>query len=288
MNADLQTAAAFIHSTARVLERRRFAHLFEGASAEPVVHALRAYRNDDGGFGHAIEPDMRAPTSQPVGIHTALEILHEVGVRDDAMIRAAGDWLTTITRDDGGIPFVLEDAMAYPHAPWWQYSDESSAIQTPVNATAFHRLGAQHPWLDRADEFCFRQIATLDLSGLTTQPGYALQFGVAFLNVHPDAARADRALDELAPALDPLSAADPDPNAEVTSPLDLAPTPDSRSRRLFDDAIIDRHLDALAAAQQDDGGWKVSWPDWNPAAALEWRGVATINALRLLRANGRV
>ena len=34
------------------------------------------------------------------------------------------------------IPFVLENAMTYPHAPWWQYSDESSAIQTPINAAA--------------------------------------------------------------------------------------------------------------------------------------------------------
>jgi hypothetical protein len=288
MTVDLNAAKTFLHANGRLLERRRFGYLFEGASAKPVLHALRAYRNDDGGFGHAVEPDMRAPTSQPVGVHTVLEVLHEIGVRDDPMIAAAGDFLTTITRPDGGIPFVLEDAMAYPHAPWWQFTDESSAIQTPANAAAFHRLGAQHPWLDGADEFCFRQIAELDLGGLTTEPGYALQFGVAFLNATPDAARAEAALDALAPALAPLATAEPDPSAEVTSPLDLAPEPGSRSRRLFDDAAIERHLDALEAAQQDDGGWRVSWPDWNAAAALEWRGVATVNALRLLRANGRV
>jgi hypothetical protein len=288
MTVDLNAASAFLNANARVLERRRFARMFEGGSAEPVVHALRAYRNDDGGFGHAIEPDMRAPTSQPVGIHTALEILHEVGVREDPIIAAAGDWHGSITRDDGGIPFVLEDAMAFPHAPWWQYSDESSPIQTPINAAALHRLGARHPWLERADEFCFRQIAELDLSSLTTEPGYALQFGVAFLNAHPDAARTEEALDALAPALAPLAAQEPDPSAEVTSPLALAPDPGSRSRRLFDDATIDRHLDALEGAQQDDGGWRVTWPDWNPAAALEWRGVATMHALGVLRANRRV
>jgi hypothetical protein len=288
MTVDLNAAATFIHANARLLERLRFARLFDDGGAEPIVHLLRAYRNDDGGFGHAIEPDMRAPSSQPVGVHTVLEILHEAGARDDELIRGAGDFLLTITRDDGGIPFVLEDAIAHPHAPWWQYADESSPIQTPINAAAFHRLGATHPWLDRADVYCFRQIDELDLSGITTQPGYALQFGVAFLNEVPDAERAERALDALAPALEPLAAAEPDPSAEVTSPLDLAPDPASRSRRLFDDATIGRHLDALEAAQQDDGGWNVSWPDWNPAAAIEWRGVATLHALRLLRANGRL
>jgi hypothetical protein len=288
MTVDLNAAATFLHANARLLERRRFAHLFEQGSAEPVVHVLRAYRNDDGGFGHAIEPDMRAPTSQPVGVHTALEVLHEVGVHDDPMIETAGDFLASITRADGGIPFVLENAMAYPHAPWWRYSDESSAIQTPVNAAALHRLGSQHPWLEGASEFCFRTIAGLNLSGVTSEPGYALQFGVAFLNATPDPERAEAALDALAPALAPLAAAEPDPSAEVTSPLDLAPEPGSRSRRLFDPATIDRHLDALEAAQQDDGGWRVSWPDWNAAAAIEWRGVATLHALRLLRANGRL
>ena len=288
MTVDLPAATTFMQSNARLLERRRFAHLFEQGGADPVVHLLRAYRNPDGGFGHAIEPDMRAPTSQPVGVHTALEILHEVGVTDDALIETAGDFLLTIARDDGGIPFVLEGALAYPHAPWWQYADESSPIQTPINAAAFNRLGARHPWLERADEFCFRTIAGLDLSGLTTEPGYALQFGVAFLDVHPDAGRAEQALDALATALQPLIGAEPDAGAEVTSALDLAPEPGSRARRLFDEATIDRHLDALEAAQQDDGGWRVSWPDWNPAAAIEWRGVATLDALRLLRANGRV
>jgi hypothetical protein len=288
MTIDLNAAAAFLHSNARVLELRRYAALFDGGSAEPVVHALRAYRNDDGGFGHAIEPDMRAPTSQPVGIHTALEILHEVGVRDDPMIGAAADWLTTVTRDDGGIPFVLEDAMAYPHAPWWQYEDTSSEIQTPINAAALHRLGVRHPWLDRASEFCFDRIAHLDLGGLTTEPGYALQFGVQFLNAVPDADRAERTLDALAPALEPLKTVEADPHAEVTSPLALAPGPDARSRRLFDQDTIDRHLDAVEAAQQDDGGWRVTWPDWNPAATIEWRGVATMNALVVLRANGRI
>jgi hypothetical protein len=288
MTVDLNAAERLLHSTARVLERRRFAHMFEGGPAGPVVDALRAYRNDDGGFGHAIEPDMRAPSSQPVGVHTTLEILHEVGVHDDPMIDAAAGYLATITRDDGGIPFVLEDALDHPHAPWWQYEDGSSPIQTPVNAAALCAVGSRHPWLDGASEYCFRQIADLDLSGLTTQPGYALQFGVAFLNATPDAERADQALDALAPALAPLATAEPDPNAEVTSALDLAPTPGSRARRLFDDATIERHLDAVEAAQLQDGGWKVSWPDWNPAATLEWRGVATMDALKLLHANGRI
>ena len=45
--------------------------------------ALRAYRNADGGFGHALEPDLRGTVSQPGGDPTALEVLDEAGVLDD-------------------------------------------------------------------------------------------------------------------------------------------------------------------------------------------------------------
>jgi hypothetical protein len=231
---------------------------------------------------------MRAPVSQPVGIHSAMEILHEAGVHDDPMIRPAADWLTTITNPDGGIPFMLDTALPYPRAPWWQASEGSSPIQTPVNAAALHALGLRHPWLDGADEYCFRQLAEIDLSRIGDEPGYGLTFGIAFLDAVPDADRAEAALDALAPALAPLAAAEPDPAAERPSPLGLSPRPGSRSRRLFDDAVIERHLDALEAAQQSDGGWTVPWPEWNAAATCEWRGLITVHSLKLLRDNGRV
>ena len=274
---NLDAARSFLYTNGRVLERRRFAHLFDGGPKEPVLDALRAHRNEDGGFGHAIEPDMRAPESQPVGVHTTMEILHEIGVQDP-MIGPAADWLQTVTRDDGGIPFVLEtDA---PHAPWWAFSDASSVTQTAANAAALHNLELRHSWLDGADEFLFGRIAQLDASKVTEDIGlgYDVLFCVHFLDAHPDDARATAALDGLAPI--PTA----DPGSEHPSALDLSPRPGSRSRRHFD---VESDLDALERAQQDDGGWRVAWPDWNAAAAVEWRGVATVNALSILRANGR-
>ena len=145
MTVDLQAAQTFIYAHARLLERHRLAYLLEQAGPEPVVQTLRAYRNPDGGFGNAIEPDMRAPDSQPVGIHTVLEFLHEVGVHDDEIISGAADWLTTITRADGGIPFCLPSALDYPRNPIWQPADASSSIQTAANAAALHELGVEHP-----------------------------------------------------------------------------------------------------------------------------------------------
>jgi hypothetical protein len=196
------------------------------------------------------------------------------------MIGSAGDWLASVTRDDGGIPFCLPSVADYPHAPWWQPSDASSLIQTAANAAALHALGARHAWLDGATEFCWQKIDALDVSG-----AYEALFAVAFLDAVPDPARAEAALDAIASG---LRVAEPGSGGDVHTPLDFSPWPGSRSRRLFDAATIERDLDALEAAQRDDGGWTVGFPAWNPVAAHEWRGIATVNALRTLRANGRL
>jgi hypothetical protein len=81
---------------------------------------------------------------------------------------------------------------------------------------------------------------------------------------------------------------DPDAVGEVHGPLDFASAPDSLARQLFDQRTIDAHLDHLVHGQQDDGGWTFNWPQWSDAAAHDWRGFMTVEALSVLRANGRI
>src|SRR5690606_13853442 len=73
MGLDLAAAAAFMARHARVLDRRRFEFLLGSTSADAVSAAVDAYRNPDGGYGWGIEPDLRAPESQPAGALHALE-----------------------------------------------------------------------------------------------------------------------------------------------------------------------------------------------------------------------
>jgi hypothetical protein len=69
-------------------------------------------------------------------------------------------------------------------------------------------------------------------------------------------------------------------------PLDFAPTPGGPARALFSPGVVEADLQRLAAAQQADGGWRVDFTSYSPAAALEWRGHATVGALLQLRADG--
>jgi hypothetical protein len=284
---DFDAAAAFLAASARILDRRVFERLFQGGPAAPVRDAVGAYRNDDGGFGHALEPDCRTAASQPAAVEMALRLMDATDTWDTAVVTRACDWLARVAPAEGGAAFVEPSVSEGPHAPWWVPVDghPASLIQTGQLAGVLHARGVTHPWLDRATEVMWDRI-----SELTEPSGYEM-FGVlAFLQDVPDRARADEALKRVGPLLFSrnLVALDPEAAGEVHSPLDFAATPDSVARPLFDQATITAHLDHLASAQRDDGGWMFNWASWSPAAEADWRGFLTIDALRILRANGRV
>jgi hypothetical protein len=296
MNApDFDAAAAFIAANARVIDRRRFGRLFGDDDARPVRDAVAAYRNEDGGFGHALEPDCRAPGSQPLAVEMALRIMNETGAWDDALVRGACDWLAAIAPAEGGAAGSEPSLLAWPHAPWWVPEEDhpASVIATGLIAGTLHARNVNHPWLGRATELMWARIDALARSGgagLQGGPGgeYEMLGVLAFLQHVPDRDRAHEFFGRVGPLIleRKMAALDPDEPGEVHFPLDFAPEPDSLARELFDKATIKANLDHLAQAQLDDGGWTFNWLAWSPAAEREWRGFLTVDSLRLLRANG--
>ena len=247
---------------------------------------MAAYRNFDGGFGFALEPDCRAAASQPAAVEMALRLLDLADEWDPGLVTDAVDWLTAVAPAEGGAAFVLPTVAEGPHAPWWVPEDghPASLIQTGQLAGVLHARGFAHPWLDRATEVMWSRIDTL-----AAPSGYEM-FGVlAFLQHVPDRQRAAAAFARVGPLLisGGLVALDPSAEGEVHSPLEFAPLPSSLARGLFSEATIDAHLDHLAGGQRDDGGWMFNFPSWSPAAEADWRGFITVDILRILRANGR-
>jgi len=282
---DFDAAAAFVAANARVIDRRRFERLFTGGPSAPVRDAVAAYRNSDGGFGHGLEPDCRAPGSQPAAAEMALRILDEAGAWDQSLVRGACDWLATVAPATGGAAFVEATLDGWAHAPWWVPEDghPASLIATGMLAGTLHARGFAHPWLDRATEVMWDRIAML------AEPQPYEMFGVlAFLQHVPDRDRAEDAFGRVGPLIleRELVTLDPQAPGETHGVLDFAPEPTSLARRLFDDAAVKAALDHLAQAQLGDGGWTFSWLSWSPAAERDWRGFLTVDALRVLRANG--
>ena len=73
-----QRAKNFIMDQGRALDQRRFEFHFEDGSADAVLAALTLYQNDDGGFGHSLEPDIRTPFSSAIVTTVGFQILREI------------------------------------------------------------------------------------------------------------------------------------------------------------------------------------------------------------------
>ncbi|MFD5328423.1 hypothetical protein [Streptomyces sp. NPDC127092] len=293
----LARAEQFVWLTARVLEQRRFAYHFLGGGADPVEAALTAYLNEDGGYGHALEPDLRGPVSQPLHTAHALRVLDSIGRCGGLRVERICRYLTEVSTHDGALPAVHPSQRGYPAAPFVPVVDAppSELLTTGPVVGLLHRNQVWHAWLFRATEFCWAAVDALD----KTHP-YEVQAAVAFLDGVPDRARAQAASDRLGRlvrerrlvVLDPDRPEDyPVPEGyapgEHHHPYDYARVPDSLARRWFTDEEMSRSLDHLAAAQEDDGGWPVTWRQWAPGTALEARPIVTVEALRALRAHGR-
>ena len=279
----------FMDANARLLDRRRMELAVGAGDPEATLAALAAHRNPDGGFGWALEPDSRGRASQPVAALHAFEVFEEVAPTTSPLAGGLLDWLDAIAVESGAVPFALPGGASAGSAPMWATADtESPSLHmTCVVLGIAHRVAghdpavAAHPWLRRATDWATREIAVLDGPRDAIEFRYVLQL--------LDALDAREELERLGAHLPPdgtlaVKGGKPD---EAMRPLDFSPEPDRPIRDLFDRQTIESDLDRLESEQHEDGGWDVDWKHWSPAGGLEWRGWATVRAVRILRANGR-
>ena len=116
---------------------------FEGGNPRDVADALLAYQNEDGGFGHALEPDCWNPGSTPVATWTAIKYMLAVGFDDMTHPAYQGVWKYLASgkdREDYGWRFSVPENDRWPRAPWWSYGEQNNRdnyANVTVGLTAF-------------------------------------------------------------------------------------------------------------------------------------------------------
>jgi hypothetical protein len=223
------------------------------------------------------------------------------------MVRAAVGYLKAtldpVARTWRIVPEATADA---PHAPWWRQEDLEERFQGFVlnpKADLVAQLyalcpSADEPWLDGLAMDVVREVearaAGLEMHDL---------IGVAHLLDAPHVAPGVRG--RLLTLAVPIAEAAVGRTAEAWSgyglkPLALAPRPESALAAALD-APLRAQLDHLVATQADDGAW---WPVWTwgedadgdaevgagawAGSRVAWAGMLTLDALRQLRAFGRL
>jgi hypothetical protein len=305
-------ARDFIKTQARLLDRALFEHRFEDAPAKRVAAALSRYQNADGGFGHALEPDVRTPHSSALATGIGLTLLKELGFSPAHPMAAQAVVYLHDTFLEDEMPQVWRvippEANDAPHAPWWHdevKEGKSTLAQTFDNfliipraqiVGLLHHYAALVPtdWLDAVTEATVASIATLGAEAFGGG-GDTLRYALDLAETAAlPASYRDRLRPRLRAVADQIVCRDPAAwSGYCPTPLKIAPTPDCIVADVLDEALA-THLDHVIAHQTEAGSWEPTWtwgdayPDAWAEAKREWRGHLTLETLTSLHAFGRL
>jgi hypothetical protein len=283
---DYGKATQFIWDNARLLERAVFGYFYFDDPAIRVIEALKTYQNEDGGFGHALEPDLRARESQPLFVEFALSTLYFCGLRAPSLAEPACRFVAQHANLDKGIPTLLPSSQAYSRAFHWH---SPQALQPSIDRLIglvglLNWQGLEQPWLEEAVQASVSKLRETKLTDAHT-----IQTVFRLVESLDKASSQEELFQKLAGDLqeaDYYCAQAPTEDYCLT-PLDFAPWPESFCSRLFSHAQLQGHLDELEARQQGDGGWSIAWEPPGEAAIWEWRAQRTVMALVTLKKYGR-
>jgi hypothetical protein len=296
-------AKRFLQTEARRLERRIFEFHFgedEGARGR-VIEELEGYHNPDGGFGRALEPDVRLQDSSVVATKLALQILIDVQApAQEKLVRDGIAYLLVAFDKERWVwPMVPQQVMDAPHAPWWNVEGlerEFGSYLANPKAGVVRCLLAYQELVSR--EFLDDVLGTLmeHLERLPTEMSLfdAMSFLLLLQSDRLDTGHRAKLRSKLEKTGGQIVASSPDQWLTFAAkPLWLAPSPEAPLAKVLAQAVQE-NLDFEIEHQHRDGFWSPTW-SWGTAypeswkeAEREWRGILTLAMLRSFRDYDRI
>lgn len=279
----------FVETNARPLDLAFFKSLWHREKTNDVNAALKTFQNEDGGFGHGIEPDLRAPQSTPIGTWMAFQYLKKIDNPDLNLIRSAFEYfLQTFDRESVGWPVVTPGVDDHPHAPWWSYDKALSHFKWGNPSAAvlgfFYRYGegGHDALIEQLSSAALVRIAQVDPSSFNEVLCFQELYEVA-----PIALR-DRMRSHLEGLI--VEAVEPDPEMwrrYRATPLTFVHSPSDAFTHLFEPGLIEQNLDLLEETLEEDH-WPLNWswsgryPDAWLTAEREGQGLKAVENLTTL------
>lgn len=275
---NFEKAANFIWTNGRLLERRVFEYHFFGGSERNILNAIKAYQNEDGGFGHALEPDLRTPESQPLYIEFGLRTLYDTKIQDSELAYKACDYVSHNTDLKKGIATITASSSSYPRAEHWKnpIATEASFSRLTSLVGLLKWQGLKHPWLNNAVDICLN-----DISSTRYDDAHTILNAFCLLESVPQTDEVKRIYSKLSAELFHANffCLEAPPRSYGLTPLDFSPTSGSYCRRIFTERTIQEHLKVLESQQEEDGGWGIQWEPPGELAKSEWRAYLTLKSL---------
>lgn len=259
-----------------------------------VIMELKKFQNADGGFGNALEPDVRMPHSSAVATEFAINILSEIqasciGYSEyEHMIERIVRYLwDTYNETLNGWEIVPKEVDQYPHAVWWNYDGIKGFGPFNPSATLFGFLYKHDP-----DHPHIRTRLEKHIELFLKTPNEEIEgHSILCLNRLKTYIK-----DEFDPAFDiKLNEAivlkaewDPDNWKNYTmEPIKYIESPE-HSLYIWHKETINRNLHFLLETQKEEGYWDIafSWHQFEEVfestAKIEWRGFFAFENLKHL------
>ena len=297
-----QQAKAFLVDQGRTLEQSLFGVYFGEKPQTAVLTALAAYQNDDGGFGRALEPDLRASASSAVATQQAFIALRAIGAtsHEPPVPSAVNYLLHTYDSKRSVWPIISPEIEQAPHAPWWNYADAAQNFGNFLANPRAALVGYLHDHRELVPPEFLAQVTDAVVTALEASPEkmemHDLQCYVSLAETAslPQAMKS-RIQEKLLSIVPASLEFDPEKwTGYGLPPLGVVKAPDHFLAAIIPPQTLAANLDFLVDQQQSDGAWAPAW-NWAfideaawQAAEREWKSQITLNNLKLLHAFGRI
>lgn len=293
-----QRAKNFIMAQGRAVDQRRFEFHFEDGSADAVLAALSPYQNDDGGFGHGLEPDIRTPASSALVSTIGFQLLREIQAPAShrAVQRGIQYFIDTYDEHQQVWHIVPPEVDEVPHAPWWDYESSPETFGRFLVNPRAEIVGYLHEFGNNVPMELLNTLTTTVLEYLDSLPGEMEMHDIlccvrlAETEALPNQ---DKVWAKLARAAQGVARNAEQLTGYVLKPLWLVPSPKSPLAAELKDEV-EMNLDFEIGQQGTDGSWSpnFSWDDQYPeawrTAKKEWQSRLTVDILKTLKDFGRI
>ncbi len=120
-NSIINEILPFVEKNGRKLDYLLIRSLFEKGLDKEILFELLKYRNEDGGFGNALEPDAHLPQSSVLATNVAVSILKDIVVEEDIIKGIIEFYISKFDSKTETFEFLPESVNDYPRAIWWNF-----------------------------------------------------------------------------------------------------------------------------------------------------------------------
>ena len=289
-----ERARNFIMDHGRTLDQKRFEFHFEDGSIDAVLAALTPYQNEDGGFAHSLEPDIRTPVSSAIVTTVGFQILREIRAPANHILVRKGIqyFIATYKTSQQVWHIVPPEVDAAPHAPWWNYEKSAETFGRFLVNPRAEIVGYLHEFSDGVPTKLLKTLTAAVLEHLYSLPDeMEMHDSLCFVRLAETEAlpNRDKVWAKLAQAAAPGVARNVEQlTGYVLKPLWLVPSPESPLAAGLTDEV-EMNLDFEIEQQGEDGSWSpnFSWGDQYPeawrTAKREWQSRFTVDTLKTLK-----